>query len=79
MPVQLQLGHLPLSASQRPPYPAPSCLVQVAPGARLSVGSQDNALTCSFTEGGGSALTEMLMKGLAAGASKEVQERLKDL
>lgn len=40
----------------------PGVSYMVAPGARLAVGSQDNSLTCSFQEGGSSAMTELLMK-----------------
>lgn len=34
----------------------------VAPGARLTVGTQENCITCSFQEGGSSAMAEMLLK-----------------
>ncbi|EFN58546.1 hypothetical protein CHLNCDRAFT_140654 [Chlorella variabilis] len=54
----------------------PGVSYMVAPGARIAVGSQDTCLTCKFEEGGSSAMTEMLMKGLAAGASKEIQDKL---
>lgn len=48
----------------------------VAPGTRIGVGSQQNCVECSFEEGGSSAIAEMLLQGLAAGASKEVREKL---
>lgn len=52
--------------------------VQVAPGARLAVGAPDTALAFAFAEGGSSAMAEMLMQGLAATASQEVREQLKE-
>ncbi|PRW56301.1 hypothetical protein C2E21_5063 [Chlorella sorokiniana] len=57
----------------------PGVSYMVAPGARLAVGTQDNSLAFAFQEGGSSAMTEMLMKGLAASASKEVQDKLQGM
>ena len=53
----------------------------VAPGSKLTFGTADgNALVAEFEEGGGAGgLADMLMKGLASQASKEVQETLQGL
>jgi hypothetical protein len=60
----------------------PNVAYMVAPGATLSFGTEGaNALTAEFEEAGGAGgMAEMLMKGMAAGASNaEVQDRLKDI
>ena len=53
----------------------------VAPGSKLTFGTADgNALVAEFEEGGGAGgLADMLMKGMASQASKEVQEKLQGL
>lgn len=53
----------------------------VAPGSTLNFGSADgNALVAEFEEAGGAGgMADMLMKGMASQASKEVQEQLKNL
>lgn len=60
----------------------PGVAYMVAPGGTLSFGVEGaNALTAEFEEaGGGGAMAEMLMKGMAAGSTNaEVKDRLKDL
>ncbi|KAL4443014.1 hypothetical protein ABPG77_008505 [Micractinium sp. CCAP 211/92] len=57
----------------------PGVNYMVAPGARIGVGSQDACLTCTFEESGSSAMAELMMKGLASAASKEVQEKLGEM
>ncbi|KAL4457751.1 hypothetical protein ABPG75_012616 [Micractinium tetrahymenae] len=54
----------------------PGVSYMVAPGARIGLGAPDTCLTCSFEEGGSSAVAEMMLKGFASTASKEVQEKL---
>lgn len=54
----------------------PGVSYMVAPGTHIAIGSQGNSITCTFEETGSSAMAEMLLKGLAASASKEVQDKL---
>lgn len=54
----------------------PGVSYMVAPGTHIAIGSQGNSITCAFEETGSSAMAEMLLKGLAASASKEVQDKL---
>jgi len=49
----------------------------VAPAATLAFGEQGASLVVTeFTESGNNAMADMLMKGMASQASKEVQDRL---
>lgn len=52
----------------------------VAPGSRLSFGSQEQQYTLQFEEvGSASPAMEMLMKGMASGGSDEVRKQLEGL
>ena len=72
-----------LALTQPPPPTCTQTHTQVAPSAVLAVGSQEDSSCClrfDFVEGGGSsAVAEMLVSGMAAGASAEVQEQLKSV
>jgi hypothetical protein len=59
----------------------PGVNYMVSPNATLSFATAgSNTLIAEFEEGSGSgAMADMLMKGMASQASKEVQERLNDL
>ena len=52
----------------------------IAPEANLAFGEAENKYQISFEEKntGGTAMFEMLMKGMAASGNKDVQEQMKD-
>jgi hypothetical protein len=59
----------------------PNVSYMCSPNATLCFGTPgSNTFIAEFEEsGGGGAMTDMLLKGMASQASKEVQERLNDL